>query len=224
LVRGRKEKQNKCIWVPFGFLWQLERSLRWINQDDLRGLDFVTFEDEWPELVGPAPEWVVRTGAETRNVRGWYVPPNEQRQPYIMLYTRSIYRGVPALLWWSTVPVLRITHTLAHEVAHHLVATRGYVFTPAEKHDDEEQLAERYALNVLDRMTRNWSYRLGQKCLKELAFWHYAFGAADWNHRKYSSAADQFYTAWDLDRSHTEAAYWYQRAREKCDLQTVQSD
>ncbi len=131
-----------------------------------------------------------------------------------MLYARQIYRGIPRFLWWSSLPTLRIARALAHEVGHHMAATRGYVIRPGEDRNQEESLADRYAANVLERMTTHWSYKLGRWGLKDLAGWHYVFGIADWRAKKYGSAADSFYKSWLLDRQNEDALYWYWRARE----------
>lgn len=199
-----------------GMEWQVRRGLCWINPEDLKGLASVRIEDEMPEFTGVLPEWAIRFGATPENVYGWYAPAKIGNDAYIMLYARNIYRGVQSCLRLTPVATLRIVRTLAHEIAHHLMAQRGYVFTPADwNQDDEEQLANRYSEIVLKRMTRKLSFRLSEKIVKEIASWHYALGSADWKYNNFESAARHFYLAWDLDRAHKEASYWYGRAREK---------
>jgi len=209
---------NTCTKPPLGLVWQVRRSLRWIDAQDLNGLSYVQIADQLPE-IGPeddAADWAKRASADGTDefTYGWYARPSEDRPGHIILYGRRIYRGLPGYLWWSTLPTLRIARSLAHEVAHHLVATRGYVFQPGEDKDQEESLANAYAAKVLVKMTSHWPYQLGQRGMRELASWHYVYGIADYNAKKYRSAADSFYKSWDLDPQNKESLNLYWRARE----------
>lgn len=212
---------NTSTRPPLGLEWQIRRSLRWIEESHLQGLAYVQIADELPEEeeTGDASEWAIQARAEGTHIYfyGWYSPSLVDEPAYIMLYARQIYRGIPRFLWWSTLPTLRIVRALAHEVGHHLAATRGYVIQPGEDRNQEESLADRYAANVLERMTKHWSYKLGQWGIKDLAGWHYVFGIADLRAKKYGSAADCFYKSWVLDRQNEDALNLYWRAREMAD-------
>lgn len=209
---------NRCANPPRGLERQLRRSLRWIDEADLRGLAVLALQDEMTGVTANAPAWAKEAEAMSERVRvgGWYSPATADVPAYIMLYVQTIYRTIPSWLRWSPVPTLRIVRTLAHEVAHHLIATRGYVNQPGEETEDEESLADGYADKTLKRMVKRWPYRLGQWYFKERASWHYIFGSLDWRQQKYEAAANRFLDAWNLDPSHKSAAYWYWRARERC--------
>ena len=163
-------------------------------------------------------EWArhVRARGHTGYVNGWYAPAQEGAPASIMLYARPIYRSIPSFLWWTTIPTLRINRTLAHEVAHHLIATRGYVFESGEDVADEEALANRFSVKVLETTAAKWSYTLGRWCIRDLAEWYYTFAMTDWRKNDFKAAARRFYSAWDLCPDNEEAAYWYWQAREKC--------
>jgi hypothetical protein len=63
----------------------------------------------------------------------------------------EIDRGIPSLYCWTTVPTMVITQRLAHEVGHHLIATGGYLFSPAQKFitkRDEETAVNLYGFSV----------------------------------------------------------------------------
>lgn len=207
---------NYCANPPRGLERQLRRSLRWIDEADLLGLAVVALRDEMSVVTANGPKWAQEAEANgvSDHIGGWYSPAKAEVPAYVMLYVQNIYRTIPSWLWWSTVPTLRIVRTLAHEVAHHLKATRGYVNQPGEETEDEESLADSYAEKVLQKMVERWPYRLGQRYLKERASWHYAFGSLDWRDQKYEAAANRFLDAWNLDPSHKSAAYWYWRAKE----------
>lgn len=211
---------NHCAISPPGLEWQVRRSLRWINRQDLSELSLIYLEDKMPLLTERASEWAKKAEAESLPVYGWYAPSRDGRAPYIVLYIHEIYRAVPSWLWWSTVPTLRVTRSLAHEVAHHCIATKGYVFQATDDIDDEESLANRYADSILQKMTEQFAYRVGQWLLKEIASWHYAFGSADWRRRKYINAARHFFEAWDLDPTNQGACYWYWRAKQMSDTKS----
>jgi hypothetical protein len=181
----------------------------------LEGLSLIWLKDEVPEFSDDLPEWLKSPKGQDAPVYGWYAPPQEDTPvAYIMLYVKEIYQGVPGFLWWSTVPTLRIIRTLAHEVAHHLTAKRGYIYLPNEKSEDEELLADRYANDVLREMTKRWHYKLGQWWLRESAFWHYSQGLLDWREKKYASASAHFYRAWDFNPELEEVASFYWRTKE----------
>lgn len=205
---------------PLGLEWQVRRSLRLIDPVHLEGIEGVYIQDELPDTLKleNQVEWVKRVYEQgtITHVSGWYAEPGEDTPPYIMLYARPIYRGIPFLLRWSTAPVLCILRTLAHEVAHHLMATRGFVFHDGEDITDKEGLAERYAASVEQRAITRWRYKLGRFWLKELAGCYYAFGSVDWGHKNYCTAARYFFDAWHLDPEHELASYWYWRAKEMC--------
>jgi len=192
---------NSCSDPPLGLVWQVTQGLHWIDAAHLEGIASIHLVDEMPEDL--------KNQKEGATVRGYYIFPAGESPPYIILSIRDIYRGIPAWLWWSTVPTLCINQTLAHEVAHHLAFTRGYVLKPGEFLNKEESLASKYAENVLKRMTKRWHYRLGRWFIKELAGWYFAFGLVDARKGRYRSAADRFYTTWSLHPEHRNAADYY---------------
>lgn len=210
---------NRCSKPPLGLERHVRRSLRWIDQSHLAGLDSIRIESEMPERPDPAAretEWAkqIRGEGNSACVNGWYAERTATDSPYIMLYAQPIYRPIPSFLWWSTVPILRVVITLAHEVAHHLAASRGFIFQDGEDLTDEESVADSYAESVVKKTTAHWSYRMGQRGLKEISEWHYSSALVDCRQKKYKQAAQRFYDAWSLNPGNKEAAEWYWRAKE----------
>ena len=147
-----------------------------------------------------------------------YVGQCGNHPAHVILYVRELYRSIPRLYWWTTVPTLLISYTLAHEVGHHLIAKRGYVFQPGETYEcdaNEEEFCDRYAFRVTQKMLERWYYRLGRSGLKDLAAWYYIFGCLDWEQGRYNKAAERFYTCFVLDQSREDALNWYRRAKEE---------
>jgi len=190
--------------------------LSWINQADLADIAFIKLMDKMPEPSNDSPEWHQRATAEEFSVNGLYLAQQGDTPAHILLFIRDMYRGIPRLYWWTPVPTLRVGRTLAHEVGHHLIAQRGYIFQPGEKVDQdeyEEEMANRYAFSVIKKMSQRWYYRLGQRLAKDLASTYYALGILDWNEKKYKEAAESWYRAWNLDPDHQEAVDLYWRAK-----------
>lgn len=210
---------NRYVKSPWGIEWQVRRSLHWFEPSLLKELGSIQIESEMPEALQrrEEPEWArdVRTTGHTAYVNGWYALAQQGTPASIMLYAEPIYRPIPSFLWWTTVPTLRILRTLAHELAHHLIATRGYVFEKGEDVADEEALANRFSATVLASTARKPSYRLGQWFIKDLADWYYTFAMTDWKKKDFRAAASRFYNAWDLCPENTQAGYWYWEARER---------
>jgi hypothetical protein len=194
----------------------VRRALEWINPPDLVGVERIRLVDRIEEPHAQSPGWHRQAHAEAFGVLGLYMREEKNRPAYINLYVSDIYRGIPSPLYLTTIPTLLIAHTLAHEVGHHLVAARSYIFQPGEKynHDQiEEEFCNRYAFGVLQRMKERRLYRAGAWVLRRLAGWHYGFGALEWREKRYQRAAERFYTAFHLDPGREDACYWYWRAK-----------
>jgi hypothetical protein len=73
-------------------------------------------------------------------------------------------------------------------------------------------------------MMEKWQYRLAQWCIKDLAGWYHAFGLAAARNHEYETAAEYFFTAWDLNPKHTEAANCYWLAKERCDAKKATAE
>lgn len=194
-----------CNNPPFGLIWQVRRSLHLINKDDLKGIARITLVDDMPDYA--------RSNDDGASTRGFYRYQTEVSPAIIILSIRELYRGIPAFLWWSPVPTLRISWTLAHEVGHHLIFMEDAFRAGVSA--DKELRADKYAEIVLQRMTRRWYYRAGQWCIKDLADWYFAFGLAAAQKKRYRVAADRFYNAWHLNPNIENVADYYLSAKRK---------
>jgi len=184
----------------------------------MEGLFFIRLVDELPKPSSTSPEAIKEAFDQGFNIYGLYYKRRNKTKPaYIILNIADIYRGVPRLYWFTPVPTLLITYSLAHEVGHHIVAKRGYIIKPGETgklEEHEEAFANRYAFSVLERMREHWHYSLGNWAIRDLSEWHYTFGMTSWQSKNYGKAAEHWYNAWALDANNNEAAYWYTRAKE----------
>jgi len=207
---------NQCTKSPWGVVWHVRRSLAWINQADVEGVACIRLVDELPKPTPTSPEAIKVCFEHGFNIYGLYNPRDKTKPPYITLNIADICKCVPRLYWFTTVPTLLITHTLAHEVGHHIVAKRGYIIKPGETRkleEHEEAFANRYAFSVHERMRGRWYYRFGDSAIRDLSQWHYVFGMISWKSENYVKAAEHWYNASELDPDNNEADYWYRRAR-----------
>lgn len=208
---------NNSSKLPYGAIWHIRRSLSWINPVDLVGIGHIQLLDNIVEPSQDSPEWHKRAVSEEINVNGEYIRQHQTSPAYIILYIRDLYRGISPFYWWTPVTTLNICRTLSHEVGHHLIAQRGYVFQPGEKvtpAEFEEEMANRYSATVLQKMKKNWYYKLGQWAIKDLASKHFILGVLDWKEKKYKEAAERWYRAFHLDPERADALHWYLRAKE----------
>ena len=216
---------NQCKLQPFGAASHLRRGLRWISQSDLDGLYCIRLLDAFPEPTDEASEDYKYAKANRHNIYGLYSAGTENTLSCITLNLGDIYRPIPWVYRWTPVPTLLITYALAHEIAHHLVAMRGYVFKPGENltHKEyEEVAANRYAFYVVKKMRERWYYRLARWLINDLADHHHVMGLLDWRERKYERAAEHWYKAWCLNPELDDAAYWYWRAKKRCSTEQEQ--
>ena len=178
--------------MPFLFAWHTKRALKWMIPGDDLGIEFIRLDTNHPADKGRDKKPAYLKGF-TRN--GQYLKRSAQYPTHIDLYSSDICMGIPWPLRLTTVMTLRIANTLAHEVGHHLVATRGYIFSPHERYRGmlydpiEERLAEKYAENVLGRMKRSFKYRAAARVMRFVADRYHDLAILAWNAGNYKKAA-----------------------------------
>jgi len=209
---------NNCKNPPRWLMTHIRRSMKWIYPGDFDGLQCIKLIDELSDVTVQSQEWFKEARKFNRAIGGWY-QPKHKTPASITLHIKDIYRGIPASYYWTPVPTIILTSTLAHEVGHHLIAKRGYLFSSSEKfisRKDEEVAVEHYASYVIEKMREKWYHRIGHWAVKDLAEHHYILGILDWKDKKYEKAAEHWYNASLLNPEHEYAGYWYWRAKELC--------
>jgi hypothetical protein len=207
--------QNNCTKLPSGAIWHLRQSLKWIYPVDLDGVDAIQLFERLPDPDTKSPNWHKHARAEGYNVNGLYIRRDNYTSAHIQLFINDIYSVIPSLLYWTSVPTLRIAKALAHEVGHHLLDHRGYIFSPDEKirYDKyEEEMAERYALDVVRKMRGRWWYQLGNWLTRKLAGHQFVLGTIDYEAKRYKEASEHWYRAWVLDPDREDASRWRHHA------------
>jgi len=143
---------NKCDNLPLGVVWKVRRCLRWIDPNHLAGLSDIQLIDRLPDIRDTSAEWYKEVRKTRRGIYAWYLHETETYGASIVLHMPELCYGIPRFLWWTALPTLLITKVLAHEIAHHLKFTRGYIISRDEnlKRDwQEEAAADRYAFDIL---------------------------------------------------------------------------
>ena len=199
-----------------GLAWHLRRCLRWIPDGDLFGVEEIVLEDQLGPATATSPDWHHEIEGRNLAVGGGYFRRQRDTPASIVLYVASLYRGIPKVYWLSPVITLQLARTLAHEVGHHLIDQRGYIFERGERVDPrefEEELAYRYSFNVRKRMLQRWYYRVADWLTRDLAEWHYAIASSEWRDGEYEKAADRWEITFCLDPNRDDADYWYYEAK-----------
>jgi hypothetical protein len=204
--------------------WHISRALKWFSERDLEGLHSIRVIDECPD----DPE----SGKVSRYLRGFLYNGHYSRklkhQPAeVVLYARDVYFGIPRLLMATSVARLRMTSKLAHEVGHHVIATRGYVYKPGEKYEpwdgtrnpDEEKMADSYASDVIELMLRRGRYKLGKLIARMLSTFFYKAGIQEYWDGNYKSSARLQSRAYTLNPENEDAGQCYRHAMEKLKTQ-----
>jgi hypothetical protein len=206
---------NKCEKLPLGAVWQVRRCLRWIDPNHLAGIGYIELIDKLPDVKETSPDWYKEARKTDRGINAWYLHETETYCASIVLHMSELCNGIPGFFWWTTVPTLLITKVLAHEVAHHLKFTRGYIFSRNEnlkREWQEEAAADRYAFDLIREMRRKWLYWLGHEAIAVIADTYYRTGVKRWEEKNYAKAASYWDKVMRLDSDHTYAAHWYWRA------------
>lgn len=201
--------------------WHVRRALRWMEPADVAGVELICLRDVDPrtaKLRQQSPDvWRYTVG-------GSYVRRREGRGVYIILYTRDLYLGVPLLLRFTPVATLGVAFALAHEIGHHLIAQRGYIYgageryKPLDAYDERaEKMCDRYAFNVKVRMVKRWYFRLANRLNRLLSDWYLARGEVCWGRRDYEQAAACWYRAFRFN-CNSPAADLYDKAMSKLNI------
>lgn len=199
-----------------GLSWHIRRSLNWITDADLFGIEEIVLEEQLEPATNTSPEWHHKIEGRNLAVGGQYFGAQRDLPASIVLYVASLYRGIPKIYWLSPVITLRLARLLAHEVGHHVIEQRGFIFERGERvspREYEEELANRYSFSVRKRMLRRWYYRAADRLTRDLAGWHYAIGICEWRDGRYEKAATRWETTFCLDPNRADADYWYHMAK-----------
>src|SRR5712692_2922210 len=127
--------------------WHVQRVLKWIGPRDLEGLEFIKVIDDCPD----DPDYIKLPRYLMGFLyNGHYLRRKKDRPAEVVLYADDLYFGIPKLLMASPMTTLRVARTLAHEVGHHVMATRGYVYKPWEKYKPWNGVRDLYAEKMAD--------------------------------------------------------------------------
>ena len=211
--------------------WHLRKALARINPLDLVGIEFVRLMPEEPESQAQKQPTHLRSPVCV----GEYFRPNPKAKnpapPHITIYTRPFYYGIPWLFKYSPAATVRMAFVLAHEVAHHLIAHRGYVYEPNEVYKPpgmrdarKEGAANRYAANLVNAMSGRWYFRLGHWLGQKISWWYYERGAGAWERGEYDRAAYFWFCSYFADPENSEAGRGYQQAVARINLSATKSN
>ena len=205
--------------------WHIRRVLKWISQRDIKGLESIRVIDECPD----DPEESAKVSRYLRGFlyNGHYSRKTKNQPAQIVLYANDVFFGIPKVLMASSLARLRLADRLAHEVGHHVIATRGYIYKPWEKHKPwdgitnpyEEKMADAYASDVIQGMLGHWRYRLGKLTARMLSTWLYKAGIEEYFRENYQSAASLLSRADTLNHDNEAAGQGFRHAMEKLKTQ-----
>lgn len=203
----------------------IRRVLKWIDPEDLKDLHAITVMDHPPDN----PEYTARPRYLSGFVfNGHYEFKTKDRKARVVLFANDIYYGLPGILMHTPVATLRLARTLAHEVGHHVISTRGYIYKLWEKYKPwtgtadpyEEKIVDTYASDVIERMLKHRLYRFGAFVTRHFANLLHDAGLQKYMDGDYVRAAKLAFCAYNLDTRNLDANQCYRHAMEKLKTQT----
>ena len=214
---------NECKKLPPFALWHIRKAHQWIPPLDLVGINHILLRDKISYLsVINSDKQLIKAHQENFSICGFYTFGTENHQPFITLFLDDIFLPIPYFAKFSPIPTLLIAQALAHEVGHHLVSTRGYIFTLDEKYPVytkrpayEEEMVNRYAFNVVDKMKKKLLYRVSAHLMNYLSDCYYGMAAARWEAKRYKDASDYWYKSFLLNSERQETIEWLWHSKEK---------
>jgi hypothetical protein len=136
---------------------------------------------------------------------GFYFFENHAHPPRIEISAQAIYQGIPFPFRLTPIMILRLGRVLAHELVHHRIRCDKIQVEDLQ----EEKLADKFAQYFETKLCHHFWYRFWRWLLRDIARWHFAFGAADHRLGNFERAEQNYYTAWALDHRHLDAAKWF---------------
>jgi hypothetical protein len=214
------EIRNECSALPKAALWHIRRALTWIYPPDLQGVVFVRLVDKLPIDVTLHLKKCKLPDRDYKSCLGIYMPKYRNRPAHIVPVVGNILSHTPKWWLWTAAPTFAFAHVLAHEVGHHLIATRGYTLHSAEKplkgHGQyEEEIVNRYAYEVTRKLKAGWYYKLGALlpiCVAEV---YYARGVVCWERKDFKRAGELLLKAYHLNPELEEALVAHKHANLK---------
>jgi hypothetical protein len=201
--------------------WHVRRALRWLSPNDLAGLGFIRLMDEEPDDPEAQKEPAYLRGFL---YNGRYLRKGKDHPAHIALYTSDLYLGMPRFLKLTPTQTLRFAFTLAHELGHHLIATRGYIYKPNEKYKPwrsgtfdphEEKMADTYAEDVVKKMCKSWYYKSGKLLARIISRILFEVGVGEHWNGNYESAARWNFNAFMINPENLDAGQSYRHDMEK---------
>ncbi len=198
----------------------VRRVLKRLSQEELEGLEAIRVINECPydpesTSVSPYLRGFLHNGH--------YLRKTKNRPAEVVLFASDVYCGIPTLLMATPMATLKLARSLAHEVGHHVIATRGYIYKPWEKYKPwdgirdpyEEKMADAYSADVIERMLRHWPYKLGKLMARMLSSFLYKAGIQDYWDGNYQSSASLQFHAETINPENEDAGQCYRHAMEK---------
>jgi hypothetical protein len=160
-------------------------------------------------------------------LNGYYSAKTKEAPAHIGLITRDIYAGIPKVLVGTHVGRIKIAQTLAHEIGHHLIWTRGYIHEELERYARrhgvrdplEEQAVDSYAKEKVELLLQRWSNRWVRSISHLMSNQMYQSGLTYFNQGDYNAAAKVSFRAFRLNGTHPDAGQLYRHALEKLKTQ-----
>jgi hypothetical protein len=218
---------NECNNLPPLALWHINKSLQWFPPLDLVGIDHILLVNEVTEINTGSPKKDKVMHDEMSKASGFYVI---KTPPFIKLVIDNLYYPIPYFANFSSFPTLFIARVLAHEVGHHLVRTRGYVFTPGERYPSyekkpeiEEGMADRYAFEVVSKMKEKLTYKIGAYIMDFFSDYYNSLAMDAWKEKNYKVSAELWLKSYILKTERQETLDWYWHSRKKLEGCTKKS-
>lgn len=204
--------------------WHIQRALRWASPRDLEGLELIRVIDDSHDDPESAKLPQYLKGSPSR---GMYLRQTATHGAQILLYGNYLYLGLPKFFMRSSMVTLNLTRILAHELGHHVIATRGYIYQPGEKYKPwdgirnpyEEKMADAYAADVMGRMLRQRRYKLARSLARMLSTLLYKAGIQDYWDGNYQVAASREFLSYNFNPDNEAAGQCYRHAMEKLKTQ-----
>lgn len=216
--------KSETSWLPVLAQWHVRRALNWIDLIDCEGLEYIRLLDEKPGENANRDAPFIR--GFTFN--GSYGRRRDGTECHIKLFFDDLYLGLPLPFRFTPLATLKIAFTLAHEIAHHVLAQRGFVFSVFERHtparqreEYDEAIADRYAFDVVQRMGSHPAYKIGNALKRALTWYLRSQGEICFEKQQYSKAASYWFQEYLLGPEILNVADRYHLARLKAGFAPV---
>jgi hypothetical protein len=210
--------------VTAKFVRQVKSALQSVPPEDLIGVEKIYLMDYIPKITPGANVGLQNSLNEGLLLFAAYNARNEVEPAAVILFVHNLFKPIPRIFRSSPALTLWRAKSIGHEVGHHLLAEKRFirrVRADGEDLESEEEFADRYSRDIVNKMKLRTRYRMAAALLEVAAELNYLRGLRSFRRNDFDLAVKQFYLATQVEPNHVEASRGFWQSLRKLNRENV---